>query len=149
MKVFPGDAPAFNLGHSYSALQSLTAIFSASHFASSARLGSLARISVLFISERGLCFLLLLIGRYITPPLPLTTFGGCAASLAFVQHGWPGMKGDSPSPSWGQDEMHPAERGNEDEVGKKIWVVRLLSPLPLSTFHSASPPLSSSSSSRP
>lgn len=118
MKVFPGDALAFNLGHSYSALQSLTAIFSASHFTSSAPLSSLARISVLFISGWGFCFLLPM-GRYITPPLPSHHL--CwVRNFTHVCSTWlAGMKGDSPSPSWGQDELHPAERGNGDEVGKR------------------------------
>lgn len=118
MKVFPGDALAFNLGHSYSALQSLTAIFSASHFTSSAPLSSLARISVLFISGRGLCFLPP-IGRYITLSLPLTTFCWVHHFTHICSTWLAGMKGDSPSPSWGRDERHPAERGIEDEVGKR------------------------------
>lgn len=128
MKVFPGDALAFNLGHSYSAPQSLTAIFSASHFPLSAPLTSLARTS---IYGWGLCFLLPM-GCVIILPLPLNApcwvrdfFHICSTPLA-------GMKGDSSSPSRGRDELHPAERGDEDEASPlsssfsfRLWPSRL------------------------
>lgn len=93
MKVFPCDARAFNLGHSYSALQSLTAIFSASHSTSSAPPRSLAGISVLFISVCESSVFVLPIGRYVTllikaPPSNYLCWA-LATSIAFVRHVWP------------------------------------------------------------
>lgn len=52
-----------------------------------------------------------------------------------------GMKGDSPSPSWDQDELRPAEQGNEDEVGKRsgsfVYFPYFHCPL---SMHSSIPP---------
>lgn len=148
MKVFPGEALAFNLGHSYSALQSLTAIFSASHFTSSAPLSSLARISILFISEARTLFS----ASYGTlhpprPSLQLPLLGAPLHTRLFNMVGWHERRLSTAILGGPGMSCIPQSEGTRAGVGEKIWVVRLLFSLPLSTFPSAHRPLFSSSTS--